>query len=82
MSNKKRLTNVEQRLAAEILTAFMFVKDMDDLNKTWEHLYNEYELQDDPFTHCPCSIDDYYKFRLEYDRQTMMKKYGHCDGLE
>lgn len=82
MSKRTRITKKEQCIAAEILTAFMFVRDMDEMHKTWEHLYNVYELQDDPFTHCPCSIDDYFKLSLEHDRQTMIDRYGHCDGLD
>ena len=26
--------------------------------------------------------EEYCKNRLEYDKQTMIEKYGHCDGLE
>lgn len=30
----------------------------------------------------PCAPEEYCKNRLEYDRQTMIERYGHCDGLE
>lgn len=73
---------IEQRVAAEILTQFMFARDMGEVLQTWDNIYNQYELCDDPFTHCPCSSEDYYKSRLEYDKQTMIERYGHCDGLE
>ena len=80
--NKRKITTSQQRVAADILTAFMMVKDIDEMHSIWKHFYNVYELQDDPFTHCPCSIDDYSKSVLAYDRQTMIDRYGHCDGLD
>lgn len=72
---------IEQQVAAEILTQFMFTRDMGEVLQTWENIYKQYNLCDDPFTKCPCSPSNYYKSKLEYDRQTMMDKYGHCDGL-
>lgn len=73
---------IEQLVAAEILTQFMFTRDMGEVLQTWDNIYKHYELCDDPFTNCPCSPEDYYKSRLEYDKQTMIERYGHCDGLE
>ena len=79
---KSKITTKEQRIAAEILTQFMFTRDMGEVLQTWENIYKQYELCDDPFTHCPCSPEDYYKSRLEYDKQAMIDRYGHCDGLD
>lgn len=79
---KSTITNKEQRVAAEILTQFMFTRTMKEVLDTWYNIYKEYGLYDDPFTHCPCSSEDYYKSKLEYDRQAMIDRYGHCDGLE
>lgn len=76
------VSNRTQRVVADILTKFMFTKTMDEVIKVWEEIYNEYGLCDDPFTHTPCSQVDWCKLRLEYDRQTMMERYGHFDGLE
>ena len=73
---------IEQLVAANILTQFMFARDMGEVLQTWDNIYNQYELCDDPFTHTPCSSEDYYKSKLEYDRQAMIERYGHCDGLE
>ena len=78
MTNKERI----QRVVAEILTQFMFTKDMDDMVDVWNNIFAEYELYYDPFTDTPCSAEEYQRNRAEYDRQTMVEKYGHCDGLE
>ena len=79
---RKKVTNHDQRLVAEILTQFMFTRDMKEVLQVWDDIYKQYDLCDDPFTHCPCSSEDYCKSRLEYDKQTMIDRYGHCDGLE
>lgn len=80
--NKSKITTKEQRLVAEILTQFMFTRDMAEVLQIWDNIYKQFGLRDDPFTHCPCSPEDYYEIRLEYDRQAMIERYGHCDGLE
>lgn len=77
-----KITKTMQKVAADILTQFMFTKDMDDVIKTWKDIYKQYELCDDPFTHTPCTPEEYSKNRLEYDKQVMIERYGHCDGLE
>ena len=84
MNNKKKkpVTDKEQRIAAGILTAFMFTRNMEEVMQVWQQIYKEFELQDDPFTHCPCSSKECIENQLEYERQIMMDRYGHCDGLE
>lgn len=72
----------DQQVAADILTAFMFTKDMGEVVAVWHELFREYELCSDPFTQTPVIPEEYAKNRLEYDRQTMIEQYGHCDGLE
>ena len=79
---KAKITKQEQRTAATILTQFMFTKNMDDVMRVWEEVYKQYDLCDDPFTHTPCTPDEYYKNQLEYEKQSMIELYGHCDGLE
>lgn len=76
-----KITRAMQKTAAGILTRFMFTKDMDDVVKTWNENYEQYGLRDDPFTHTPCTPEEYAKNSLEYSKQVMMEKYGHCDGL-
>lgn len=82
MSGRKKITKTQQRIASDILTAFMFVKDMGEHDKVWKDLYDFYELNIDPFTYTSCATEDYYTKQREYERQIMMEKYGHCDGLE
>ena len=77
-----KINSRDQRVAAEILTQFMFTKNMDDVIQVWNDVYKQYDLCDDPFTDCPCTPEEYVKNRLEYDRQVMIERYGHCDGLE
>lgn len=79
---KIKLTNKEQRVAAEILTQFMFIRDMNDVSRVWNEVYKQYDLCDDPFTHCPCSPEEYAKNSLEYEKQVAIERYGHCDWLE
>ncbi len=77
-----KITKRDQQLAADILTQFMFTKDMKDVLQVWDEIYEQYDLCDDPFTNCPCSSEEYYKNRLEYEKQVAIERYGHCDWLE
>lgn len=80
--HNRKVTKRDQRVAAEILTQFMFTNTMDEVMKVWNQVYEQYGLCDDPFTGTPCTPEEYCENRLEYDKQTMIEKYGHCDGLE
>ena len=80
--HNRKVTKRDQRVAAEILTQFMFTNTMDEVMKVWKQVYEHYGLCDDPFTGTPCTPEEYCENRLEYDKQTMIEKYGHCDGLE
>ena len=79
---KKKPSEKSQLIVAEILTRFMFTKNMDDVMKVWDEIYEEYGLCDDPFTKTPCTPKEYYNSKLEYERQLMIERYNHCDGLE
>ena len=80
---KKRVINEKtQRIVAEILTEFMFTKNIDEVMEVWKRIYEEYDLFDDPFTNTPCSREEYFKNTIEYERQIRLERYGHCDGLE
>lgn len=85
MAKQKRngkVTKRDQRVAADILTQFLFTNTMDEVMKVWKQVYEQYGLCDDPFTATPCTLEEYCENRLEYDKQTTIEKYGHCDGLE
>lgn len=77
-----KLSKRDQRVAADILTAFMFTKTMDDVINVWNDLFEKYDLCSDPFTHAPVTPEEYAKNKMEHDRQVMIERYGHCDGLE
>ena len=77
-----KITKTAQHVAADILTQFMFTRDMDDVMKVWDGVYKQYELFSDPFTGIPCTHEEYCKSHLEYEKQTMIERYGHCDGLD
>lgn len=77
-----RRSKVAQEVAAEILTEFIFCKDMEDVGKSIENMYKSYNLCNDPFTGLPCSMYTYFKNEKEYERQIMAERYGHYDGLE
>ena len=56
--------------------------DMNEVVEAYNRVFERYGLCSDPFTSCPCTPEEYCESRLEYDRQTMIERYGHCDGLE
>ena len=78
-TRKKTITHKEQQVAAEILTAFTFVKNMEDVQAVWERIYKQYELCEDPFTRLPCSAKEYEENRLEYEQQISLARYGYYD---
>ena len=71
-----------QKVAVDILMEFMFTRDMDEVVESYKRVFEKYGLCKDPFTKCPCTPDEYYESNLEYERQTMIERYGHCDGLD
>lgn len=86
MANKirkrRKLTERDQQVAAEILIRFAFVNSMDAFEAEYKEVMKDYDLCDDPFTRLPCSPGQYSENSLEYERQTMEERYGHCDGLD
>lgn len=82
MKKKHKITNGEQKAAADILTRLIFAKNIKEVQFIIDEVYIYYELNIDPFTKLPCSNKEYAKNYIEYQKQAMMEKYGHCDGLE
>lgn len=82
IKKEKIITNEMQEVASDILTVFMFVNNMEDFNKVWDDIYKKYQLNEDPFVGIPCSNKTYAENSLEYDKQLMIARYGHCDGLD
>lgn len=81
MSKVKKLTEKEQRVAIDFLEELIF-SNTKVPKGFFDKMMQKYELMNDPFTGLPCTPREYADNRLEYDKQTMMQKYGHCDGLE
>ena len=79
-----RLTKreIEQDIAANILVQFAFIKSMEEFLKSYNEIFNSFDLCIDPFTQLPCSPREYWKNRLEYEKQVAIEMYGHCDWLE
>lgn len=77
-----KITKTMQKVAVDILEEFMFAQTADDVTKAWNHIYEKYGLCSDPFTRMPCTPEEYCESQLEYERQIMIEKYGHCDGLD
>ena len=79
---QKKITHTMQKVACDILTQFMFTRNMDEVIEVYNKVMEEYDLCSDPFTYTPCTFDEYCKNSIEYERQAMDEKYGHHDGLE
>lgn len=88
-----KITEKEQRVAVDILQELemwmMSRPGNSDLSESEQQIYDifnkmckKYELCEDPFTGMICTTKEWAKNCLEYDRQTMMERYGHCDGLD
>ena len=78
---RKKPSLHDQRLVAYLLSSFMSCQTLDEVSNQIDHLMLVFCLKFDPFTGCPCSIDDYIKNLEEYDKQIMLELYDHCDGL-
>ena len=79
MKKNRQHTKAEQKTAAEILTQFMFIKNMADFDDVWEKVFKDYNLFHDPFTKCPVTLEDYVELSNEYSRQKMEEKYGYYE---
>lgn len=79
---KKKITPTMQKVAADILMEFLMTRNMDEVIEAYDRVFERYGLCDDPFTGVPCTPEEYVENKLEYEKQVMIEKYGHCDGLE
>lgn len=55
---------------------------VDDIVKIIDKYVDMYNLCRDPFSGCLCTHEERAENCLEYQRQIMMERYGHCDGLD
>jgi hypothetical protein len=79
---KKKITPTMQKVAVDILMQLLFTRNMDEVIDVYDRVKEQYDLYDDPFTGVPCTLEEYCKNRLECEKQVMIERYGHCDGLE
>ena len=79
---QKKITHTMQKVACDILEKFLFTRNMEEVVEVYNKVLEEYGLCEDPFTHTPCTFEEYCKNMIEYEKQVMIEKYGHCDGLE
>ena len=77
-----KITKTMQRAAADILTEFLCTRNMDEVVDAYNRVFEKYGLCEDPFTGFPCTLEEYCESKLEYEKQAMIERYGHCDGLE
>lgn len=81
-NSRRKITTRDQKVAADILTEFTFVNNMDEFWSAYNDIFKRYDLCDDPFTNLPVSTEEYCKNKLSYEKQSMIEMYGHCDGLD
>ena len=86
---QKKITSTMQKVAVDILSDFEVLTMIHNGPYTFDEIWaivqkhaDGYGLFEDPFTRMICTSDEWAKNSLEYARQTMYEKYGHCDGLE
>ena len=74
-----KITDKMQQVAADILTRLYFVNDFDEVIKVVNEMEEKYGLCDDPFTHTPCTIKEYYENVKEYEKQVMEERFGYYE---
>ena len=86
---QKKVTSTMQKVAVDILQDFEILVMTHNGPYTFDEIWaivqkhvDGYGLCEDPFTRMICTSKEYAKNSLEYDKQIMMERYGHCDGLE
>lgn len=89
----RKITDPMQQVAVDILgdleVILMRTRDYSSCEEVFDELVSiiqnqskKYFLDKDPFTRMLCTSKEYAKNSLEYDRQVMIARYGHCDGLD
>lgn len=82
-----KITKQMQKVAVDILTDIeiymMTHNDVpEEIDQLYDRAFDKYGLCRDPFTGMVCTSEEYGKNHLEYEKQAMIERYGHCDGLE
>ena len=84
---KMKITPTMQKVAVDILKdieIYMMTHKTvpDEISALYDRVFDKYELCRDPFTGMVCTTKECFENHLEYEKQIMMERYGHCDGLE
>lgn len=92
--NKKMyISHPMQKVAVDILNDLEIIlmqsKELDTREKIFDEISKiinvqskKYCLGNDPFTHMLCTSKEFGENWLEYQKQSAILKYGHCDWLE
>lgn len=79
----KQMQEVAVNILQELEVYMMSSKEVPEkVVQIFDNMCKKYELCEDPFTGMICTTKEWAKNSLEYDRQTMIQRYGHCDGLD
>ena len=86
---QEKITHTKQRVAVNILSDFEVLTMTHNGPYTFEEIWaivqkhvDGYGLCEDPFTRMICTSKEYAENSLEYEKELMMERYGHCDGLD
>ena len=79
---KPKITDKDQRIVADILNTFIFCDNMEEVVENMEETARFFCLGKDVYTGCYCSPKEAYENSVQYQKDLMIEKYGHCDGLE
>ena len=82
-----KITKTMQKVAVDILEdieIYMMTHDdtPDGIVQIYDRVFNEYGLCRDPFTGMVCTSEEWGKNQLKYEKDIMMERYGHCDGMD
>lgn len=81
-----KITTSMQKVAVDILQeleVYMMTEENvpQQIIDIYNKMYKKYELCDDPFTGMCCTDVDFFKSATEMEKQIMVQKYGHHDGI-
>ena len=82
-----KITKTMQKVAVDILEDIeiymMTHNDVpEEIKQLYDRVFEKYCLCRDPFTGMVCTSEEYGKNQLKYEKDIMMERYGHCDGLD
>ena len=82
-----KITKTMQKVAVDILEDIeiymMTHNDIpEEIDQLYDRVFEKYCLCRDPFTGMVCTSEEWGKNQLKYERDIMMERYGHCDGLD